>query len=96
MLALAARSAGSGRAGVDTSGPVARTMRGAGRQLAARLEKECGGDAACRVKRAYALALARQPEAQEVEEARAFVAGGGAWEDFALAMLNRNEFVYVP
>ncbi|MBN8730350.1 MAG: DUF1549 domain-containing protein [Acidobacteria bacterium] len=72
------------------------TMRGAGRQLAARLEKECGGDAACRVRRAYVLALAREPEAAELEEARAFVGGGGAWEDFALAMVNRNEFVYVP
>ena len=42
------------------------------------------------------LALAREPEAAELSQAREFVAGGGPWEDFALAMLNRNEFVYVP
>lgn len=72
------------------------TMRGAARMLAARLDGECGGDALCRVKRAYLLALAREPEPVEMDEARAFVAAGGAWEDFALAMLNRNEFVYVP
>jgi len=71
-------------------------MRGAARKFAARLEKECTGDAACRIKRAYMLALAREPEAAELSQAREFVAGGGPWEDFALAMLNRNEFVYVP
>ncbi|MEP7364896.1 MAG: DUF1553 domain-containing protein [Acidobacteriota bacterium] len=76
------------------------TMRGAARKFAGRLEKECAGQAAgvdaCRVKRAYILALAREPEADELSQAREFVATGGPWEDFALAMLNRNEFVYVP
>jgi hypothetical protein len=71
-------------------------MRGAAKKFAARLEAECGGDAECRVKRAYVLALAREPEAEEKKQAREFVATGGPWEDFALAMLNRNEFVYVP
>lgn len=64
--------------------------------LAGRLASECGSDAACRVRRAYLLALAREPEPAELEEAKAFAAAGGPWEDFALAMLNRNEFVYVP
>jgi hypothetical protein len=72
------------------------TMRGAARKFAGRLEKECGADAGCKVKRAYVLALAREPEADELAQAKAFVASGGPWEDFALAMLNRNEFVYVP
>ena len=72
------------------------TMRGAARKFAARLESECAGDADCRIKRAYLLALAREPEAGELAQAREFVAAGGPWEDFALAMLNRNEFVYVP
>ncbi len=72
------------------------TIRGAARMLAGRLASECGGDAACRVRRAYLLALAREPEPAELDEAKAFVAAGGPWEDFALAMLNRNEFVYVP
>ena len=71
-------------------------MRGAAEKFAVRLERDCGSDEACRIKRAYLLALAREPETGEMTQAREFVAGGGPWEDFALAMLNRNEFVYVP
>ncbi|MBL8223674.1 MAG: hypothetical protein JNL62_30860, partial [Bryobacterales bacterium] len=36
------------------------------------------------------------PRANEVAMAKDFLAQGGLVEDFCLALLNRNEFVYVP
>jgi hypothetical protein len=44
----------------------------------------------------YQLALGRSPNAKELEQARQFFAKGGSAEDFALAMFNRNEFLYLP
>lgn len=55
----------------------------------------------------YRIVLAREPRANELERAQAFLKGqaeriGGtgrevaAWTDLALAMLNSNEFLYVP
>jgi hypothetical protein len=64
--------------------------------LAARLERECGGDGDCRVRRAYKLTLGRAPAAAESSMAREFFSGRGKLEDFTLALLNRNEFVYIP
>ncbi len=64
--------------------------------FAARLNKDCANDGACKVQRAYKLALARNPSPAESAMARDFFAKGGPLEDFCLAMLNRNEFVYVP
>ena len=64
--------------------------------LAARLEKECRGGRDCAVKLAHRLALARAPRPKEMEMARRFFARDRALEDFCLALLNRNEFVYVP
>ncbi|MBL8223418.1 MAG: hypothetical protein JNL62_29570, partial [Bryobacterales bacterium] len=63
---------------------------------ATRLETECGEDADCRVRRAYKHTLARAPRPVELQMARTFFAEGGRLEDFALALLNRNEFVYIP
>ncbi|MBL8295825.1 MAG: DUF1553 domain-containing protein, partial [Bryobacterales bacterium] len=64
--------------------------------FATRVATDCGGDAGCRIERAYRLALARAPRANEVAMAKDFLAQGGLVEDFCLALLNRNEFVYVP
>lgn len=66
------------------------------RALAVRLERECGRDEGCRLRRAYKLALARAPRAPETRMARGFFRQGGRLEDFCLALLNRNEFIYVP
>lgn len=48
------------------------------------------------VTQAYWLALARPPRTDERTMAREFFAKGGTLAEFALAMLNRNEFVYLP
>jgi len=66
-------------------------------RLAERLGRECGVDNRdCQMRRAYKLALARMPDAGEARMAREFFASGGLLEDFALALVNRNEFVYIP
>lgn len=65
--------------------------------MAARLRRECGTGAACQVRRAYKLALARQPRAAEVRMAQPFLnRGEHDLALFCLALLNRNEFVYFP
>ena len=65
--------------------------------FAARLVKECKKDnRACEVKTAWKLALARTPSPAEQQLAKKFFAGGGSLADMCLALLNRNEFVYVP
>jgi hypothetical protein len=64
--------------------------------FAKRLETECGSDKECEVSRAYKVALARPPKPAEREMARQFFKKGGSLADFALAMLNRHEFVYIP
>jgi hypothetical protein len=65
-------------------------------EFAARLASECRANRDCSVRRAYHLALARAPKQIESKMARDFFADGGFLEDFCLALLNRNEFVYVP
>jgi hypothetical protein len=64
--------------------------------FAARLEKACGGNRACAVSTAWKLALSRPPRKEEDQLARSFLKSGGTLEDFCLALLNRNEFLYVP
>jgi hypothetical protein len=73
-------------------------MRQESNRFAARLERECGHDRAFQLRRAYKLALARPPKPVEMRLGEQFLAGGGAGAlaDFCLALLNRNEFVYVP
>jgi hypothetical protein len=63
--------------------------------FAARLAKSCA-DQSCQVKTAYQLAVARVPRPAEVGLAQKFFAEGGKLEEFCLALMNRNEFVYVP
>jgi hypothetical protein len=48
------------------------------------------------VPRAYQLALSRHPRPEEHQQAAAFLAAGGTLAEFCLALLNRNEFVYIP
>jgi hypothetical protein len=60
-----------------------------------RLDAECKTED-CRVRHAYLHSLAREPKPAERAMARQFFARGGLLEDFCLALLNRNEFVYLP
>jgi hypothetical protein len=71
---------------------------GRAKVLAARIVREGGEDTDQRIRRAYHLVLAREPKPAEIERARSFVktAEQSAWVDFALALLNSNEFLYVP
>ena len=70
-------------------------MRVQSRKFAERLAGGCRSKA-CVVDHAYRVALARGPSTAEVRMAREFFESGGLAEDIALALLNRNEFVYIP
>ena len=61
---------------------------------AERLEREAGEDPAARVRRAYALALAREPDAAELVAAVALVKQAGL-PQFCRMLFNTNEFLYV-
>ena len=63
--------------------------------LAARTQRESGGDLPARVERGYLLTLGRRPDADEQKLAHDFLASGGSFADYCLALLNLNEFVYV-
>ena len=65
------------------------------KRFAARLESGCQAQD-CRIRQAYLLALSREPKPAELTMARQFLARGGPAEDFCLALLNRNEFAYLP
>ncbi len=98
---------------------------GRAKALAGRLFLEAKGGSVEQINLIYKIVLGREPRANEVEQAQAFLssqtgllrklAGEGhslarptfaaegiepplaaAWVDFARAMLNRNEFLYVP
>ena len=65
--------------------------------FADRLLQECKKDnRACEVKSAWHLALGREPSPAEQKLAKKLFAQGGNLVDMCLALLNRNEFVYVP
>jgi len=65
-------------------------------EFAKRLRTECGAGRACQLRRAFKLTLAREPSAKEMKMANEFFAGDGSMPDFCLALLNRNEFIYIP
>ncbi len=65
-------------------------------RFAERLARDCKGKRGCEVEQAYRLALARNASPPEVRMANAFFRKGGGLPDFCLALLNRNEFVYLP
>jgi hypothetical protein len=71
-------------------------MQDQSQAFAARLERECRRNRACEVRLAYQLALARAPKPQELQMARRFFAKDRTLSDFCLAMLNRNDFAYIP
>ncbi len=71
-------------------------MRAESNRFAARLDRECGRDPAFQLRRAYKLALARSPQPAEMKMGLQFLSSGGTLADFCLALMNRNEFVYVP
>jgi len=48
------------------------------------------------IDQAYQWTLGRQPSLKERDQAKQFFLKGGTAEDFALAMFNRNEFIYLP
>jgi hypothetical protein len=61
---------------------------------ATRLEQEAGPDPAAQVRRAYAVALAREPDAAEIAAALGLVEARGLVQ-FCRMLFNANEFVYV-
>jgi hypothetical protein len=64
-------------------------------KFAARLDRESGGSVDQKLRRAYKLALARPPRPVELTMGKQFLRSGNL-PDFCLALLNRNEFVYIP
>ncbi len=64
--------------------------------FAQRLERECNGKQACMIDASYRLTLGRLPSAVERKMVIEFSKGEQKLSDYCLAMLNRNEFVYVP
>ena len=74
------------------------------RQMADRLRREAGDDEVRRIERAFKLAFARSPAADELSAARSFLndqsrlRGGdeaAALADFCHVLLNANEFIYL-
>ncbi len=63
-------------------------------RFADRLRRETGSDPRAQVRRAYQLAYDRDPNAEESDEAAAFVAAHGLGE-FCRVIFNSNEFLYV-
>jgi uncharacterized protein DUF1549/uncharacterized protein DUF1553 len=72
-------------------------MQEVSQSFAQRLESTCRkSDRACEVRTAWKLALSRPPRPEEMKLAKSFLSSGGKLQDFCLALLNRNEFIYVP
>ena len=73
-------------------------MQAQARALADRLRLDCSGAGVdCAIERAFQLTLARRPTKLEKRLAEEYLGSRPeALQDFSLAMLNRNEFVYRP
>jgi hypothetical protein len=72
-------------------------MQDQSRSFAARLKSECSGKGRnCEIETAWRLALSRPPSRAETDLAAKFLKDGGSLPEMCLALLNRNEFVYVP
>jgi hypothetical protein len=72
-------------------------MQEVSESFAQRLESTCRkSDRSCEVRTAWKLALSRPPRPEEMKLAKSFLSSGGKLQDFCLALLNRNEFIYVP
>ena len=64
-------------------------------EFAARVDRESAGSVDQKLRRAYKLALTRPPRPVELTMGKQFLRSGSL-PDFCLALLNRNEFVYIP
>jgi hypothetical protein len=71
-----------------------RFSNDAAASLAERLRREAESDAERQIELAFQLVAGRDPTAQERELSREFLADESL-EEFALAMLNLNAFLYV-
>ncbi len=63
--------------------------------FAARVKKEAGGETAGQIRRAYQLALTRDPSAREIEDTMPIVKGHGLTV-LCRALFNSNEFLFQP
>jgi hypothetical protein len=63
--------------------------------LAARVSKEAGNDVTQQIRRAYQLALSREPSADELSDGEAVVRAHGL-ATLARALFNSNEFLFLP
>ncbi len=73
-------------------------VRARARDLAERVSREAGADMDCRVRRAYELALSRNPRLDEEKSAREFLAKEGdqaSLTDLCHVLFTLNEFLYV-
>ena len=71
-------------------------MRKQAELFAERCRKEAGPDAAARIRRAYVLALSRQPTTDEISEAVEFIGKDqGGLTNFCQVLFGLNEFAYV-
>ena len=67
----------------------------AAQSLATRALNEAGSDREAQIERAYLLTLGRKPDQTERALAREFLGAGASFNDFCLALLNVNEFIYI-
>ena len=65
------------------------------RLFAERLKREAGANSVSQVRHAYILCFNRPASITEVKDATAFIAAEGL-EQFTRALLNANEFVFIP
>ena len=63
--------------------------------LVKRLEKEEGKNLSAQVARAWQLCFNRPPEPNELRDSLAFLKTEGK-QQFARALLNANEFIFIP
>ena len=65
--------------------------------FAARIQTACHSkNRSCEIDQAWDFAFSRKPTAAEIKLSKDFLAKGGSIPEMCLAILNRNEFVYVP
>jgi hypothetical protein len=69
-------------------------MEHAAQRFAQRLSRDAPGDQAAQIRRAYALAFSRQPDASELEFGQKFAAQHGMAQ-LCLVLFNASEFLYI-
>jgi hypothetical protein len=72
-------------------------MQAQSRVFADRLKTSCKRSGlSCEVQSAWQFAFSRNPTPEESQLVSRFIAKGGSLPEMSLAILNRNEFLYVP